>query len=49
MTITQLKCADLIAGELKDREENLTRIYDEIDAGDYDDDAREELYLSPME
>ena len=41
-TIENKSCADLIAGELKDREQQLEQLYTLADNGD--DDAREEIY-----
>jgi hypothetical protein len=41
-TIDKATCADLIAGELKDREQHLKDLYTAADDGD--DDAREQIY-----
>ena len=41
-TIENKSCADLIAGELKDREQQLEQLYTLADNGD--EDAREEIY-----
>ena len=41
-TIDKATCADLIAGELKDREQQLEQLYTLADDGD--DDAREQIY-----
>lgn len=41
-TLEKNTCADLIAGELKDREEQLRELYALADNGD--DNAREEIY-----
>ena len=41
-TIENKSCADLIAGELKDREQQLEQLYTLADDGD--DDAREQIY-----
>jgi hypothetical protein len=41
-TIDKATCADLIAGELKDREQQLKHLYTAADDGD--DDAREQIY-----
>lgn len=40
-TIENKSCADLIAGELKDREQQLEQLYTLADGGD--DDAREQI------
>jgi hypothetical protein len=40
-TIENKSCADLIAGELKDREQQLEQLYTLADDGD--DDAREQI------
>ena len=41
-TLENKSCADLIAGELKDRELQLEQLYTLADDGD--DDAREQIY-----
>jgi hypothetical protein len=41
-TLERKSCADLIAGELKDREEQLEELYALADDGD--DNAREQIY-----
>jgi hypothetical protein len=41
-TLENKSCADLIAGELKDREQQLEQLYTLADDGD--DDAREQIY-----
>ena len=41
-TTDKATCADLIAGELKDREQQLEQLYTLADDGD--DDAREQIY-----
>jgi hypothetical protein len=41
-TLERKSCADLIAGELKDREEQLEELYALVDDGD--DNAREQIY-----
>jgi len=41
-TLENKSCADLIAGELKDREQQLEQLYTAADDGD--DDARERIY-----
>lgn len=41
-TLENKSCADLIAGELKDREQQLEQLYALADDGD--DDAREQIY-----
>lgn len=40
-TVREKSCADLIAGELKDREQQLEQLYTAADDGD--DDAREQI------
>lgn len=41
-TLRSKSCADLITGELKDREQQLEQLYTAADDGD--DDAREQIY-----